>query len=129
MRLAPVAVDEQIVRTAQGWGVKGNPVYQDLGCITRHSPYVYYLRTSIDIPFCHHERWDGSGYPRGLKGDQIPIPARIFAVMDVWDALCSHRIYRDAWTDAKAREYIRQRSGVLFDPKAVQAFFEVMSGV
>jgi PAS domain S-box-containing protein len=101
----------------------------------KHPQYAYdllasinYLRSAIDIPFCHHERYDGSGYPRGLKGDQIPLAARIFAVVDVWDALRSRRAYRAPWTDAEAREYIRRNSGTLFDPKAAQVFLEVLSG-
>jgi HD-GYP domain-containing protein (c-di-GMP phosphodiesterase class II) len=68
---------------------------------------IRYLRLALDIPYCHHEKWDGSGYPRGLKGEQIPLVARIFAVVDVWDALNSDRPYRAAWTEKKAREYIR----------------------
>jgi len=63
---------------------------------------ITYLNKSIDIPYCHHERWDGTGYPRGLKGKQIPLSARIFAVVDVWDALTSDRPYRKAWPKEKA---------------------------
>jgi HD-GYP domain-containing protein (c-di-GMP phosphodiesterase class II) len=59
---------------------------------------ILYLRPALDIPYCHHERWDGTGYPRGLKGEEIPLTARIFAVVDVWDALTSDRPYRDAWS-------------------------------
>ncbi len=90
---------------------------------------VNYLRPAIDIPYCHHEKWDGSGYPRGLTGAQIPWAARIFAVVDVWDALRSNRPYRAAWTDAEARDYIHQQSGKHFDPKVVQVFFEVIPGL
>jgi PAS domain S-box-containing protein len=89
---------------------------------------INYLRPAIDIPFSHHERWNGSGYPRGLKGDQIPLAARVFAVVDVWDALRSRRPYREPWTEADAREYIRQNSGILFDPNAAQIFLEIISG-
>ncbi len=83
---------------------------------------IAYLRPVLDIPYCHHERWDGSGYPRGLKGKEIPLPARIFAVIDVWGALRTDRPYRKAWPDAEALDYIRQQSGVLFDPEVVERF-------
>jgi len=86
-----------------------------------------YLRPALDIPYCHHERWDGGGYPRGLKGEQIPLAARIFAVVDVWDALTSDRPYRKAWTKEKALEYIREQSGKHFDPQVVEVFLN--SGV
>lgn len=78
--------------------------------------------TTLAIPLRHHERWDGSGYPGGLAGRQIPLSARIFAVVDVWDALISDRPYRRAWTEEKAREYIRDQAGVHFDPKVVEVF-------
>jgi putative nucleotidyltransferase with HDIG domain len=85
---------------------------------------IHYLRLALDIPHCHHERWDGTGYPQGLKGTQIPLVARIFAVVDVWDALNSDRPYRAAWTKEKAREYIRTASGTHFDPQVVDAFLQ-----
>jgi PAS domain S-box-containing protein/putative nucleotidyltransferase with HDIG domain len=84
---------------------------------------IEYLRTSLDIPYCHHEKWDGTGYPRGLKKDQIPLAARIFAVVDVYDALTSDRPYRKAWSREAALEYIRQESGRHFDPQVVDMFF------
>jgi PAS domain S-box-containing protein len=83
---------------------------------------VEFLRPSLDIPYCHHERWNGSGYPRGLSGDQIPLPARIFAVADVFDALTSNRPYRAAWSREKAIDYIRERAGTEFDPRVVETF-------
>jgi putative nucleotidyltransferase with HDIG domain len=86
---------------------------------------ILYLRQALDIPYCHHEKWDGSGYPRGLKGDQIPIVARIFAVVDVWDALTSERPYRPAWTKEKTREHIRASSGTHFDPEIVEVFLKL----
>lgn len=86
---------------------------------------IRYLRLALDIPYCHHEKWDGSGYPRGLKGDQIPLTARIFAVVDVWDALTSDRPYRPAWTEEKALEHIRTSAGTHFDPQVVEAFIQV----
>jgi len=88
---------------------------------------IVYLRPALDIPYCHHEKWDGSGYPRGLKGEQIPLSARIFAVVDVWDALRSHRPYRAAWSDEQAKEHILSLSGVQFDPKVVEAFIRVIT--
>ncbi len=86
---------------------------------------IGYLRPALDIPYCHHEKWDGTGYPRALKGEQIPLAARIFAVVDVWDALTSDRPYRPAWSKEKARAYILEQSGQHFDP-AVVAVFEKM---
>ena len=84
---------------------------------------IYYLEEAVDIPYCHHERWNGEGYPRKLKGEEIPLAARIFAVVDVFDALTSDRPYRPAWTLEAALRYIREQSGKLFDPKVVDAFF------
>ena len=87
---------------------------------------IEYLRPALDIPYCHHEKWDGSGYPRGLKGDEIPLAARLFAVVDVWDALTSDRPYRGAWTDENALAYIKEQSGKHFDPEIVDLFFRVI---
>jgi HD-GYP domain-containing protein (c-di-GMP phosphodiesterase class II) len=77
---------------------------------------------AMDIPYCHHERWDGTGYPRGLKGTDIPLAARIFAVVDVWFALRSERPYRPAWPAEDAHVYIMQRAGRDFDPAVVEVF-------
>ncbi len=100
--------------------------------IQRHPMYAYnllypitFLRPALDIPYCHHEKWDGTGYSRGLKGDQIPLSARIFAVIDVWDALCSDRPYRPAWTEDKIRAYILEQKGKHFDPKVVDVFMDM----
>jgi len=97
----------------------------------RHPVYAYellspidYLRPALDIPYCHHEQWDGTGYPRGLQGEQIPLAARIFAVVDVWDALRSHRPYRLGWPEDRAREHIRSLAGTHFDPKVVEVFLD-----
>jgi putative nucleotidyltransferase with HDIG domain len=87
---------------------------------------IAYLRNALDIPYSHHEKWDGSGYPRGLKGEQIPLVARIFAVADVWDALTSSRPYRNAWTKKKAMTYIQEQSGKHFDPQIVKIFLKTM---
>jgi putative two-component system response regulator len=101
--------------------------------IRRHPQFAYdllssinYLRSALDIPYCHHEKWDGSGYPRGLKETQIPFAARVFAVVDVWDALRSDRPYRKAWSDAEAREQLRKGSGTHFDPAVTGAFLEMI---
>jgi PAS domain S-box-containing protein/putative nucleotidyltransferase with HDIG domain len=87
---------------------------------------IRYLRMALDIPYCHHEKWDGTGYPRGLSGSQIPLIARIFAVVDVWDAVTSKRPYRPAWTKSEALKYIQTASGTHFDPQVVKLFIEVM---
>jgi len=84
------------------------------------------LRSAEDIPYCHHERWDGNGYPQGLKEQEIPLAARIFAVVDVWDALISERVYKRAWTPEEAREYLFSQSGIQFDPKVIRAFFHML---
>ncbi len=88
---------------------------------------IAHLRPALDIPYCHHEKWDGSGYPRGLKGEQIPLAARLFAVVDVWDALRSDRPYRAGWPKGKVIEHIRSLSGTHFDPKAVEWFLQVVN--
>jgi PAS domain S-box-containing protein/putative nucleotidyltransferase with HDIG domain len=88
---------------------------------------IQYLRPALDIPYCHHEKWDGTGYPRGLKGEEIPFSARIFAVADVWDALVTPRPYREAWTKKKAIAYIKSQSEKHFDPQVVEAFLRVMN--
>lgn len=88
---------------------------------------ISYLAPALDIPYCHHERWDGDGYPRGLRGEDIPLPARIFAVVDVYDALTSDRPYRPAWTHDEAVAHIAEGSGTQFDPAVVTAFLEAIS--
>lgn len=87
---------------------------------------IRYLRLALDIPYCHHEKWDGSGYPRGLKGEQIPLTARIFGVVDVWDALTSDRPYRAAWTKEEAISYIRTSTGTHFDANVVDVFMRTI---
>lgn len=84
------------------------------------------LKNAVDIPHCHHESWDGSGYPRGLKGDEIPLEARIFSIVDVYDALCSNRPYRKAWEKHDAISYIIRNAGIQFDPQVVPIFLEVV---
>jgi putative nucleotidyltransferase with HDIG domain len=100
--------------------MRKHPVYA-LDLLSR----IPYLRSSLDVPYYHHEKWDGSGYPTGLCGEQIPLPARIFAVADVWDALRSDRPYRPGWEEERAREYIISEAGKHFDPQVVEVFQRV----
>ena len=88
---------------------------------------IQYLSRAVNIPYCHHERWDGTGYPRGLSGEQIPLEARIFAVVDVYDALTSDRPYRKAWSKEKALEYIRSQAGIHLDPVVVERFLDLQA--
>lgn len=109
--------------TAEEWAVmRRHPdnAYQFL------SP-IAYLRPALDIPYCHHERWDGTGYPRGLKGEAIPLAARLFAVVDVWDALSSDRPYRSAWDRARVIAYLEEFAGTHFDPSAVSLFTAMLA--
>lgn len=87
---------------------------------------ITFLRRALDIPHYHHEWYDGTGYPEGLKGEQIPLAARIFAIVDVWDALCSDRPYREGWSDDKVIRYLKKQTGTQFDPKVVDAFLKVL---
>ncbi len=87
---------------------------------------IAYLHSALDIPYCHHERLDGSGYPRGLKGDEIPLSARLFAIVDVWDAMTSDRPYRKAASAEQAIAYLKQESGRLFDARLVETFLQVI---
>ncbi|MEN6410181.1 MAG: HD domain-containing phosphohydrolase [Anaerolineaceae bacterium] len=98
-----------------------------------HPVYAYqiltpipYLQASLDIPYGHHERWDGTGYPRGLKGTDIPLAARIFAIVDVWDALHSKRPYRDSLPMNEVIQYLKDQAGIQFDPQIVKAFIEIL---
>ena len=85
---------------------------------------IAYLRDALNIPHCHHEKWDGTGYPGGLSGTQIPLEARLFAIVDVWDAITTDRPYRKGWPRKKALKYIREQSGKYFDPKMVELFLQ-----
>jgi len=87
---------------------------------------IAYLQPALEIPYCHHERWDGKGYPRGLKGEDIPRAARIFTVVDVWDALISDRPYRTRWEGERVRHYLKENSGTIFDPEVVTTFLEIL---
>jgi putative nucleotidyltransferase with HDIG domain len=106
---------------------------EEWAVMRRHPEYAYdmlqpieFLRPVLDIPYCHHERWDGSGYPRGLAGEEIPLAARIFAVVDVWDALINDRPYRAAWPHKQVVAYLRAHAGNLFDPAVVRAFLTMI---
>ena len=98
----------------------------------KHPIYTYemlspiaYLQPALDIPYCHHERWDGSGYPRGLKAEEIPLAARLFSIIDVWDALSSDRPYRNRSPHEEVAAYLRKEAGRLFDPSLVELFLSV----
>ncbi len=114
--------------------LKPAPLTKDEWQIMRQHPQlaldflspIEFLRPALEIPYCHHERWDGSGYPRGLKGEEIPLSARIFAVVDVWDALTSDRPYRPAWSKEKALAYIRAQAGSHLDPRVVEHFLAAL---
>lgn len=99
----------------------------------KHPQYAYemlasigFLRPALDIPYCHHEKWDGTGYPRGLKGEEIPLAARIFTVVDVWDAMTTERVYHKAIPRADAIRYMIDHRGTSFDPRVVNAFLKMM---
>lgn len=114
--------------------LKNGPLKEDEWAIMRRHPqYAYdllfpidFLRQALVIPYCHHERWDGSGYPRGLKGEEIPLEARIFTVTDVWDALNSDRPYRPKWEEERVLKYLQEQSGLLFDPQVVDVFINIL---
>ncbi|MDO9546163.1 MAG: GAF domain-containing protein [Pelolinea sp.] len=114
--------------------LKPGPLTKDEWMImSRHPQYAYdliypiaHLRPAVDIPYHHHERWDGGGYPLKLKGEEIPLAGRIFAIVDVWDAVTSDRPYRKAWTAKKALNYIRDQNGKHFDPRIVEIFLELV---
>ena len=97
-----------------------------------HATYAYewlspidFLKKAVDIPYCHHEKWDGSGYPQGLRGEEIPLAARMFAIIDVWDALCSERPYHAAMPEPEVLVYIKDQSGRHFDPHLVEVFLSL----
>ena len=87
---------------------------------------IEYLRPALDIPYCHHEKWDGTGYPRRLKGEQIPLVSRLFSVVDVWDALRSDRPYRKGWSEERVREHLTREAGKGLDPDAVALFLGLL---
>jgi response regulator RpfG family c-di-GMP phosphodiesterase len=107
---------------------------REMEIMRRHPEYAYDMITPIEylcaarvIPYYHHEKWDATGYPHGLGGEAIPFAARIFAVVDVWDALTNDRPYRAAWSSEEALKYIREQSGLHFDPKVVDCFLQLIT--
>jgi putative nucleotidyltransferase with HDIG domain len=114
LKAGPLEDDEREI-------MKQHPVYAK-----QMLSQISFLQPSIDVVYNHHERWDGSGYPNGLKGEQIPLAARIFAVVDQWDALRSDRPYRKAWSVEKTVAYFRDNAGILHDPKVVEAFLPLV---
>lgn len=124
--IGKMGIPDQILRKS------GPLTSEEREIIRMHPVYAYdllkpipYLRSALDIPYCHHERWDGRGYPRHLRGEEIPLSARLFSVADVWDALTSNRPYRSAWSKEKAVNYIRHHSGRQFDPRVVEIFLKI----
>ncbi len=102
--------------------------------MSKHPEFAYellssigYLQPAIDIPYCHHENWDGTGYPRGLKGDEIPLAARIFSVADVWDVITCDQPNRTGLSTVEALKYIQEQSGKAFDPQVVKVFVDLFS--
>ncbi|MFO3795666.1 MAG: HD domain-containing phosphohydrolase, partial [Anaerolineales bacterium] len=123
--IGKMAIPDSILRK------EGALTAEEKRIIKRHPQLAYdmlfpieFLRPALDIPYAHHERWDGKGYPRGLKGEAIPLAARIFSIVDVWDALTSDRPYRPAWSPERALEYIRSQAGKMFDPRLVEFFIQ-----
>ena len=109
--------------TAEEWAIMKRHTSHALDLLAP----ISFLRPALDIPHFHHEKWDGTGYPGGLRGEQIPLPARIFAVVDVYDALTSDRPYRAAWSVERTLEHIRSESGTHFDPRVAEAFLAMMA--
>lgn len=108
--------------TAEEWEVmRKHPVYA-----YEMLAHIAHLRPALDVPYCHHEKWDGSGYPRRLRGAQIPLAARIFAVIDIWDALSSDRPYRSAWPPEKVAAYLQEIAGSHLDPQIVPVFLDLL---
>ncbi|WP_261345618.1 HD domain-containing phosphohydrolase [Paludisphaera soli] len=115
--------------------LKPGPLTDEEAAIMRRHPQlalemlapIAFLRPALDIPYCHHEKWDGTGYPRGLKADQIPMAARIFSAVDIWDALGSDRPYRKGWTRARVIKHLRSLAGTHLDPRVVEIFLGILS--
>jgi len=127
--IGKMAVPDSILRKP------GSLTEEEWAVMRRHPDYarkflsqIEYLEPALDIPYCHHERWNGTGYPQGLSGEDIPLPARIFAVIDVFDALTSDRPYRSAWPKDEALAHIECQAGIHFDPEVVKVFLERING-
>lgn len=125
--IGKIAIPDEITKktgplTADEWDeMRMHPVY----AYKMLSP-IAYLKPALDIPYCHHERWDGSGYPRKLKGEEIPLTARMFAIIDVWDALITDRPYRKASSKEAVIAYLKEEAGRLFDPHLVELFLDLI---
>jgi HD-GYP domain-containing protein (c-di-GMP phosphodiesterase class II) len=125
--IGKMAIPDEILR-------KPGPLTDSERQVVMHHPKIAYdllvriphLKKALEIPYLHHEKWDGTGYPRGLKQNEIPLSARIFAVVDVWDALSSDRPYREAWPKEKVAQYISAESGKHFDPQVVTVFLQLL---
>jgi HD-GYP domain-containing protein (c-di-GMP phosphodiesterase class II) len=123
--IGKIAIPNQIL-------LKPGPLDDEEWIIMRQHPVLAFellssipgLQLTTDIPYCHHEKWNGAGYPRSLQGEEIPLAARIFAIVDVWDALTSDRPYRKAWSFEKTQDYIRQQRGQHFDPSVCDVFLK-----
>jgi HD-GYP domain-containing protein (c-di-GMP phosphodiesterase class II) len=112
----------------------GPLTHEEVEQVNKHPEFAYdllspieYLQPALAIPYCHHENWDGTGYPRGLKGDEIPLAARIFAVVDLWDVLINGQHGRKGMSKQEALDHIREQSGTQFDPEVVDAFLQLCS--
>ncbi len=125
--IGKMAIPDEILRKADNLTPEEREIVDEHPAIAYQllSP-IKFLKKALEIPYCHHERWDGNGYPRGLKGEEIPLSARIFSVVDVWDAIQSNRSYRKAWPKAKARTYIKKEARQSFDPRIVHVFLDLM---
>lgn len=125
--IGKMAIPDEILRKADNLTAEEREIVDEHPAIAYQllSP-IKFLEKALEIPYCHHERWDGSGYPRGLKGEEIPLSARIFSVVDVWDAIQSNRSYRKAWPKEKARAYLKEEAQRSFDPRIVNIFLDLM---
>lgn len=125
--IGKVGVPDEILRKEGALSEEEWEVMRTHATIARDMLWpVAFLRPALDIPHAHHERWDGMGYPRGLAGDDIPLAARLFAVVDVWDALSHDRPYQSAWPLERVRQHLLDQSGKHFDPRAVKVFLELL---
>ncbi len=125
--IGKIAIPDNILHkpgplTAEEWTIMRR--HPDVACEILSQ--ISFLRPATVIPCSHHEKWDGSGYPRGLRGEEIPLAARIFSVVDVWDALSSERVYEPAWPEEKVIAYCREHSGKHFDPRVVEVFLNIL---